>query len=100
MLTPLVDFLCRCSGIREDALRLAPSGRVMAATHWLLLLAVALFSSAAAAYAVQRVFVTSSLSPRLPPQPGRATCLDKEHRRRYGSSDLLIRSSTGTSLQA
>ena len=62
MFTHLVDFLCRCSGIREDALRLAPSGRVMAATQGLLLLAVALFSTVAAGYALHRVFVTSSLS--------------------------------------
>ena len=62
MFTHLVDFLCRCSGIREDALRLAPSGRVMAATQGLLLLAVALFSTVAAGYALHRVFVPSSLS--------------------------------------
>ena len=53
----LIDFLCRCSGIREDALRLAPSGRIIASTQGLLLLAVAAFSSIAAGYAVHRVFL-------------------------------------------
>src|SRR6185503_13510640 len=62
MMTRLIDFLCRCSGIREDALRLAPSGRIVASTQGLLLLVVASFSTVAASYALHRVFVTSSLS--------------------------------------
>jgi hypothetical protein len=59
MTTRFTDFLCRFSGIRPDALRAAPSGRLLASTQGLLLLIVGAFSAAAAGYAAYRVFITS-----------------------------------------